>query len=138
MSDAVSNDVRNRLQWSLFALRFGVFIVMFIWTFDKFVNQGHSIAIFEKFYSISWSGETVAYIMGALQLLLVLAFVTGIKKRFTYGLIFLMHGGSTLSAFAQYFDAFNNLLFFAAWPMWAACFALYLLRDEDTKFTLEQ
>ncbi len=136
MSEAVSNDVRTRLQWSLLALRLGVFIVMFIWTLDKFVNPGHSIAIFEKFYSISGLGATVAYIMGALQLLLVLAFVTGIKKRFTYGLIFLMHGGSTLSAFAQYFDAFNNLLFFAAWPMWAACFALYLLRDEDTKFTL--
>tara|TARA_R110000744_G_scaffold160969_2_gene277332 strand:+ start:13335 stop:13772 length:438 start_codon:yes stop_codon:yes gene_type:complete len=136
MSEAVSNDVRTRLQWSLLALRLGVFIVMFIWTLDKFVNPGHSIAIFEKFYSIPGLGATVAYIMGALQLLLVLAFVTGIKKRFTYGLIFLMHGGSTLSAFAQYFDAFNNLLFFAAWPMWAACFALYLLRDEDTKFTL--
>ena len=51
MSDAVSNDVRNRLQWSLFALRLGVFIVMFIWTLDKFVNPGHSIAIFEKFSS---------------------------------------------------------------------------------------
>jgi hypothetical protein len=41
-----------------------------------------------------------------------------------------------LSAFSQYFDAFNNLLFFAAWPMWAACFALYLLRDADTKMTI--
>jgi hypothetical protein len=27
---------------------------------------------------------------------------------------------------------FDNLLFFAAWPMLAACFALYLLRDLDT------
>ena len=74
--------------------------------------------------------------MGALQLILVLAFVAGIKKRFTYGLIFLMHGGSTLSALGQYLDAFNNLLFFAAWPMWAACFVLYFMRDQDTKFTL--
>jgi hypothetical protein len=30
----------------------------------------------------------------------------------------------------------NNLLFFAAWPMLAACFSLYLLRELDTKFTL--
>lgn len=138
MSDPVSNDVRNRLQWSLFALRLGVFIVMFIWTLDKFVNPGHSIAIFEKFYSIPGLGEMTAYIMGALQLLLVLAFVAGIKKRLTYGVIFIMHGASTLSAFNQYFDAFNHLLFFAAWPMWAACFALYFLRDEDTKFTLSK
>ena len=118
MSEAVSNDVRTRLQWSLLALRLGVFIVMFVWTLDKFVNPGHSIAIFEKFYSIPGLGETVAYIMGALQLILVL------------------HGGSTLSALGQYLDAFNNLLFFAAWPMWAACFVLYFMRDQDTKFTL--
>lgn len=138
MSEAIPNDVRTRLQWSLLALRLGIFIVMFVWTLDKFVNPAHSIAIFEKFYSISGLGETLAYTLGALQLLLVIAFVAGFKKRLTYGLIFLLHGGSTLSAYAYYMDAFNNLLFFAAWPMWAACFALYLLRDEDTKFTLSK
>jgi hypothetical protein len=135
-NQSISNDVQNRLQWSLLALRLGVFVVMLMWTIDKFVNPGHSIRIFEHFYAISGLGENIAYLLGALQLLLVLAFVAGIKKRVTYGLIFLLHGGSTLSAFAKYFDAFNNLLFFAARPMWAACFALYLLRDADTKFTL--
>jgi hypothetical protein len=136
MSEALPNDIKTRLQWSLLAMRLGVFIVMFVWTLDKFVNPGHSIAIFDKFYSIAGLGETVAYTLGILQLLLVLAFVAGIKKRITYGLIFLLHGGSTLSAYAQYMDAFSHLLFFAAWPMWAACFALYILRSEDTKFTL--
>jgi hypothetical protein len=135
-NESIANDIRNRLQWSLLSLRLGVFVVMLMWTIDKFVNPGHSIKIFEHFYAISGLGENVAYILGALQLVLVFAFVAGIKKRITYGLIFLLHGGSTLSAFAKYFDAFNNLLFFAAWPMWAACFALYLLRDVDTKFTL--
>ena len=78
----------------------------------------------------------MAYVLGALQLILVIAFLFGIKKRLSYGLIFLMHAGSTLSAYALYIDAFNNLLFFAAWPMLAACAALYLLREADTKFTL--
>lgn len=141
MSEAIpnatmTNDVRERLQWSLLALRLGVFIVMLMWTLDKFINPGHSIKIFEHFYAISGLGENIAYLMGALQLVLVFAFVAGLKKRFTYGLIFLLHGGSTLSAYAQYLDGFNNLLFFAAWPMWAACFALYLLRAQDTKITL--
>ncbi|MEP1445053.1 MAG: hypothetical protein ABJK37_02905 [Paraglaciecola sp.] len=136
MSEAIPSDVRGRLQWSLLALRLGVFIVMFVWTLDKFINPGHSIKIFEKFYAISGLGESIAYTLGALQLILVLAFLAGLQKRLTYGLIFLLHGGSTLSAMGQYLDPFNNLLFFAAWPMWAACFALYLLRTEDTKFTL--
>ena len=137
MQATLTSDVQSKLQWSLLSLRLGVFLVMLVWTFDKFVNPGHSMKIFEKFYGIGGVNEVAAYIMGGLQLILVIAFVLGIKKRLTYGVIFLMHGASTFSAFNQYFDAFTNLLFFAAWPMWAACFALYLLRDQDTKFTVK-
>ncbi|MDN3379796.1 MULTISPECIES: hypothetical protein [unclassified Pseudoalteromonas] len=137
MTQTITADTQNRLQWSLFSLRLGVFIVMLMWTLDKFVNPGHSARIFEHFYGISGSTDIVAYVLGALQLILVLAFMAGVKKRVTYGLIFLMHGASTLSSYAQYIDGFNNLLFFTAWPMWAACFALYLLRDQDVKFTVK-
>jgi hypothetical protein len=136
MSEVLFNKLHSRLQWSLLSMRVGVFIVMFVWTLDKFMNPGHSIKIFEKFYAISGLGENIAYLLGALQLLLIFAFLAGIKKRLTYGLIFLLHGGSTLSALTHYLDPFNNLLFFAAWPMWAACLSLYLLREADTKFTL--
>lgn len=47
----------------------------------------------------------------------------------------LLHAVSTFSSFPQYLDPFKNLLFFAAWPMLAACIALYLLRDLDTMAT---
>jgi len=137
MSSALPQDTQNRLQWSLLALRLGVFIVMLMWTLDKFISPGHTSKIFEKFYGLSGASEVIVYVLGAIQLLLVLAFVSGVQKRFTYGLIFLFHGASTLSAYNQYIDGFNNLLFFAAWPMWAACFALYLLRDEDVKYTIK-
>jgi len=137
MTSSTDTNVQNRLQWSLFSLRLGVFIVMIMWTLDKFVNPGHSARIFEHFYGISGSTDIVAYVLGALQLLLVLAFMAGIKKRITYGIIFIMHGLSTLSSYNQYIDGFNNLLFFTAWPMWAAIFTLYLLRDEDLKFTVK-
>jgi hypothetical protein len=137
MSSTINSDVKNRLEWSLFSLRLGVFIVMIMWTLDKFVTPGHSAKIFEHFYGISGSTDMVAYILGALQLVLVFAFVAGIQKRITYGAIFVMHGLSTLSSYNQYIDGFNNLLFFTAWPMWAACFALYLLRDQDVKYTVK-
>lgn len=129
-----NTDIQNRLEWSLLSLRVTIFIVMFVWTLDKFVNPAHGMAIFEKFYGIGGVPEAAVYIMGALQLALVLAFLAGLAKKYTYGLIFILHGGSTLSSFPQYLDAFNHLLFFAAWPMWGACFALFLLREADTKF----
>lgn len=129
------NQLEQRLAWSLLALRLGIFIVMLVWALDKWVNPQHTAAIFNNFYGISGLGEMAAAILGGLQILLCLLFVLGIAKFITYGLIFILHGVSTLSSYAQYLDAFNNLLFFAAWPMWAACFALLILRDYD-RFSL--
>ena len=140
MSTNVLNETnfQNKLQWSLFFLRLGVFIVMFVWTLDKFINPAHTGKVFEHFYGVSMTNHFITYALASIQLLLIVAFITGIKKRLTYGLILLMHTGSTLSAYAIYMNPFanNNLLFFAAWPMLAACITLYLLRDADTKLTL--
>lgn len=122
---------------ALLALRLGVFIVMLMWTLDKFVNPQHSAAVFDKFYGLGGIGPGLFMVIGALQLMLVLAFVAGFKKRFSYGAVFLLHAVSTLSSWQQYLDSFNNLLFFAAWPMLAACYALYALRDLDTRWTID-
>jgi hypothetical protein len=68
------------------------------------------------------------------ELALLAAFVAGAVKPWSYGLVTLLHGISTLASFRQYLAPFEgpNLLFFAAWPMLAACVALFLLRDRDT------
>lgn len=67
---------------------------------------------------------------------LLLAFLVGYQKRVSYGLVLVLHGVSTLSSYAKYLEPFSHLLFFAAWPMLAACVALYLLRDLDTRWTV--
>jgi uncharacterized membrane protein YkgB len=121
---------------SLFALRLGVFIVMFMWTLDKFFNPAHSAKVFEHFYGIDWLSHHFSYIVGFIELVLVIGFVTGFSRRWTYGGVLLIHAISTFSSYKMYMDPFNNLLFFAAWPMLAACFALYWLRDWDTLFSL--
>jgi putative oxidoreductase len=128
----------TRLQWSLLSLRVGVFIVMLMWTLDKFIQPEHSGKVFENFYGLAGLGSTVFMIIGLVELLLILAFLGGVYKRFTYGLVLLIHGVSTFSSFQQYLDPFNNLLFFAAWPMLAACISLYLMRNEDTLFTFKR
>lgn len=125
----------ERITLSLLLLRIGVFIVMLMWTLDKFVQPEHASRVFEGFYGIGGLGATAFYILGALEMILILAFVSGSWKRVSYGLVLVFHGISTLSSYAQYLDPFNNLLFFAAWPMLAACVALYLLRDLDTRWT---
>lgn len=132
--------MHKRLAISLFLLRAGVFIVMATWTIDKFVNPSHAAGIFEKFYAIPGVGPALIWGLAAVEMILVFAFVAGLRKRLTYGAVLLLHGVSTLSAFRQYLAPFEgaNLLFFAAWPMLAACVALYLLRDHDNLLTLSR
>jgi len=127
---------KDRISLALLTLRLGVALVFFMWTLDKFVQPEHAAAVYENFYFIGGLGNTAFYIIGALEMLLVAAFVAGIYKRFTYGLILLLHAISTLSSWSQYLQPFEHLLFFAAWPMLAACFTLYYLRDMDTRWTL--
>lgn len=128
---------QNRIEWSLFLLRLGVFIVMFAWTLDKFFNPSHAAKVFENFYFIGGLGEEIMMVVGAIELVIILAFLAGLWKRWTYGFVMILHGVSTFSSWKQYTTDIN-LLFFAAWPMLAACVALYLLRDLDTKFTLKK
>src|SRR5467141_1690242 len=96
------------------------------------------VGVFKKFYSIDGISPTMFSVIGAAELVLLVGFVTGTAKRFTYGLVLLLHAISTLASYRQYLAPFDNLLFFAAWPMLAACITLYLLRDLDTLWAMQK
>ena len=130
----------ERIPLALFLLRLGVFVVMFVWTLDKFVNTAHTTKVYDRFYFIGGLDDAAFYVIGAIELLVIAGFVLGYKKRWTYGAVLLFHAISTLSSYQQYLAPFEkvNLFFFAAWPMLAACFALYYLRDLDTKWAIDK
>jgi uncharacterized membrane protein YkgB len=110
---------------------------MFMWTIDKFINPGHAAKVYEKFYYIAGLESVVMYAIGAIEIIILLLFLVGYKKKYTYGAVLVFHIVSTLSSFKQYLSPFEgpNLLFFAAWPMLAACVALFLLRGQDKKLS---
>jgi len=129
-----SLDDRNRVGVALLVLRVTVFLVMLIWTIDKSVRPAHAISVYEHFYFLHGLGPAIIYSVGVVELLILVGFVIGFAPRLTYGLVLLLHAVSTFSSFQQYFHPYQgpNILFFAAWPMLGACFALYYLRDHDT------
>lgn len=131
----MSND---KLRVSLLSLRLSVFLVMALWTGVKFMAPDQTAMIWENYYKIPGLTPVLAYGAGALQLLIVLGFVAGYKKTFTYGAILAMHTVSTFSCYAQYMDptADKNILLFTAFPMLAACLTLFLMRDRDTLLTV--
>ncbi len=127
---------QSRIATALLSLRLSVFLVMLMWTLDKLWNPDHAARVYEHFYRIGGLGRTAFLVIGVAELVLLVGFALGYRKRLTYGAVFLFHAISTLSSYSQYLPPFENLLFFAAWPMLAACFALYSLRDLDTKLTI--
>jgi len=125
----------NRLPVSLLALRLTVFLVMLVWTLDKFIDVEHAAAVYEHFYFIGGLGASVMYVIGAIEMIIIVGFLLGIAKRWTYGAVLVFHAVSTFASFPMYLDLTEGRLFFAAWPMLAACLALFLLRDHDTLLT---
>lgn len=132
----MSNE--DSLKVSLLLLRVSVFFVMLMWTIDKFVNPEHAAAVYEKFYFISGLNKQIFMVIGIIEIVILLLFLAGRFKNITYLAVLIFHGVSTLSSFKMYLAPFEGygLLFFAAWPMLAACAALYLLRNDDTKCTI--
>jgi len=131
-------NTENRLPLALLLLRLSVFVVMFAWTVDKFVEPQHASKIMAEFYSIGGVGSALIYLLGVIELAIILAFLLGFAKRWSYGLVLLLHAISTLSSYQKYLNPLQppNLLFFAAIPMLAACFVLYYLRDADVLWTI--
>lgn len=63
----------RRIPVVLLLLRLSVFLVMLMWTLDKFVNPDHAAAIFQNFYP-SRPEKTLAFSDGMNQDILALGY----------------------------------------------------------------
>ncbi|NOQ36236.1 MAG: hypothetical protein GQ569_10120 [Methylococcaceae bacterium] len=131
---------KEKLKISLFLLRFSVFVVMLMWTLDKFINPAHATKVYEKFYFIGGLGDVLMYTLAVFELIILVLFLGGLYKKYIYGIVLFFHAVSTLSSFKQYLSPYEgaNLLFFTAWPMLAACIVLFLLKEQDELLTIRR
>lgn len=125
----------KKLSIALLSLRLSIFLVMLVWTIDKFIRPKHADMIFSDFYFFPSLDTTLLSIIGLIELIIIIAFLVGYKKRYSYGAVLILHTVSTLASFKQYI--WFQLLFFAAWPMLAAIFTLFLLREYDVLWSLK-
>jgi hypothetical protein len=128
------------LGWALFAMRIGLAILFLVWALDKLVNVEHAKAVFAGFYgqNAETMSSALPYALGAVQLILVLAFIAGAFKTITYGALLLMHIATCVVSFKMHMDPFAvpHILFWANWPILGALIALFLLRDRDRMFSV--
>ncbi len=127
----MTGDITRRLSLSLLLLRLSLGLVMMVWAFDKILNPGHGAAVLESFYGLPGTGEQAIRMIGIAQALIVLGFLLGVAKTWTYGAVLFMHAVTTLVSFSAYLEPLKNILFFSAWPMLAGLVTLFLLREED-------
>lgn len=136
------SDQKATLQGSarmpLCLLRVATGYFMALWAIEKLVKPEGAVGIFKFFYGMEISSAVAAGV-GVVQLLIIVAFILGYRRRISYGLVFLMHGVSTLATWQHLLDPFGlyllerpQHLFFAAVPVLAGTWLLYALRDWDT------
>lgn len=122
------------LKISLFILRYALTAFLAVWVVEKFLEPETTQAIWGRFYGFDDLSLNASYIIGGVQAVALLAFVTGFAKFFSYGFWLVCHGYGTIMSYGPLLNPYegSNHLFWAAVPVLAAFLALFLLRNEDT------
>lgn len=130
----------RNLKLPLFLTRLSIALFLFPWVLMRLTKVEAGAGLFEKYYFIKGMPNTVALAIAIFWAVLLLAFVTGFKKRISYGLVFLLHAVGTLMTLPYLIPGTENfkILFMAAIPTAAAMGLLYILRNEDTLLSIDQ
>jgi hypothetical protein len=117
---------------SLAILRISIGIFFLVWSIEKIVAPELAQKVFKNFY-FSEISPGVSVIIGMIQTLIVLAFIAGLFKTFSYGAVLGMHTVSVLSTYQQLLNPYQspNHLFWAGIPVLGALVALFILRKSD-------
>ena len=121
-------------------VRVSLFIFMFLWAAEKLMRPEGYQGIFRSFYGLDL-GVMPIYAIGIAQILLLVAFVAGVYRTFTYGAVFAMSAASLFVSYRQILFLYTdqgNLLFVASIPVAAASLLLFLMRDQDNWLTLQR
>ena len=106
----------------------------------KFHHPEWQRNIFEGAYNISFFTVTdnLSYFLGTIQIIIVLAFVSGFMRTWTYGLMMLMSAAGVIGSLGSYMVYYNypKNLMLTSIPTLGALIALFILRDMDNLFSL--
>ncbi|MGD1921665.1 MAG: DoxX protein [Pleurocapsa sp.] len=129
----------QKLEIGLALIRLSTGIFFLVWSIEKIIFPEITQKVFSRFYSIEIS-PSLSLMVGILQTIIVLAFMAGLLKIWTYGAILGMHAVSTFSTYKELLNPYEppNHLFWAAVPVLTALIALFLLRKEDNLLTISK
>jgi len=122
------------LKPALFITRILIFLFLLPWQTLRFTNHDGAAGIANRYYKISTLPPAIGLAIGVFMMVLLLAFVTGFKKTYSYGLVFLLHAAGTIMTIGILLPPYPSpqRLFLAAMPTAGAMLLLWVLRKEDT------
>lgn len=133
----------KRIEIALLIIRLSAALFLGLWASLKFLRPEWTQNIFKGAYQLGQFGlETlppeVSYTLGGLQIMIVLAFATGLWRFWTYGLMMLMSAAGVLGSMGSYLTYYNypKNLMLTSIPTLGALVALFLLRDMDNLLSL--
>lgn len=130
----------KNLKPALLITRLFIAYFMLMWALDRFSDAEHAQNVASSFYKIGDLSLSALppEIVGAFLLVVIFAFLIGLKKRISYGLVMIIHGLGTLFTIKNlvpFSDSFT-LIFLASLPTLGAMILLFILRREDTLLSL--
>jgi putative oxidoreductase len=123
--------------WTLLFLRVSLGWLLVIWGADKIVNVEHGIAVANKFYFGLFGSATLMQAGGVVQVLVGLAVVFGVARRWAYPAQALFNGVSLLAVMQSVIDPWgwvfkgSNALFYPSLIIFAGSLLLIAMRDEE-------
>lgn len=146
---------QRRIEFSLFIIRITAAIFLGLWATLKFHHPSWTQNIFKGSYKLGSLGlETlppeVSYLLGTIQILIVLAFALGLWRTWTYGLMMLMSAAGVMGSLGSYvgfneagelianYAKYPRNLMLTAIPTLGALIALFILRDMDNLLSLSK
>ena len=125
------------LKLPLFLTRLSVFYFMLPWQLMRFTKPDAVVGIAKKHYNFTMP-DSLPMITGVIMMAILIAFLLGVKKRISYGLVLVLHAVGTLMTLPKLIIGLESfyILFLAAIPTIFAILLLYILRDEDTMLSL--
>lgn len=125
-----------KLLWGILFLRLGLGFFLALWAINKLIAPNDTVLLFKNYYFIDIT-TSMATLLGGFQLVLSLFIILGLYKTLSYGAGFLLQIISTLSLFHLLTEPFGKNYFVISFiPILFSFFALFLLREFDTKLCL--
>ncbi len=129
---------KRKIEIALLILRLSIGAFLAVWASLKFLRPEWMVNIFRGSYGQAWVTQDMAFLVGTLQAIIVLAFLIGFARTITYGFVTLMHATGVIASIPSLinFTKYPSNLLWTSVATLGALIALFILRDLDNLFSV--